>query len=259
MVGEKEFNMMKPTVRFINNARGPIVDESALIKALEEKKIWAAGLDVTEQEPYPIDGPLLHMPNVILTPHFGGSSVESATRVSTTAAQNIVDFFNGKGGDNHAHVAHDDLRRKVADILTGTPQQTAGCVLHNLRASADANNERGRHIYTNVLAGEGPLQRNINVDGEHESCTTVDTLGGFTGTYVTVNDKNFVGRAHLVTAEHNSDGAQNKDNESNDCHDAAYGITGSRRCGSQRMGYDCVHICILVVEIIWILRRASAR
>lgn len=96
MVGEKEFNMMKPTVRFVNNARGPIIDESALIKALEEKKIWAAGLDVTEQEPYPIDGPLLHMPNVILTPHFGGSSVESATCVSTTAAQNIVDFFNGK-------------------------------------------------------------------------------------------------------------------------------------------------------------------
>ena len=95
MVGEREFGIMRPVARFINNARGPIVDETALVKALEEKKIWAAGMDVTEQEPYPADGPLLHMSNVILTPHFGGSSVESATRVSTIAAQNIVDYFNG--------------------------------------------------------------------------------------------------------------------------------------------------------------------
>lgn len=96
LVGEKEFNLMKPEARFINCARGPIVDESALVRALEDKKIWAAGMDVTEQEPYPADGPLMHMPNVILTPHFGGSSVEAATRVSTTAAQNIVDYFMNK-------------------------------------------------------------------------------------------------------------------------------------------------------------------
>jgi len=96
MIGEREFGMMKPEVRFINCARGPIVDEAALIKALEERKIWAAGLDVTEKEPCDADSLLLNSPYVILTPHFGGSSVEGATRVSTTAAQNIIDFFENK-------------------------------------------------------------------------------------------------------------------------------------------------------------------
>lgn len=96
MLGAREFAMMKPAVRLVNCARGPIVDEQALIRALESGQIAAAGLDVTETEPCDPDSPLLHLPNVILTPHFGGSSVEAATRVSTTAAQNIVDFFAGK-------------------------------------------------------------------------------------------------------------------------------------------------------------------
>lgn len=96
MVGSREFAMMKPTVRLINCARGSVVDEQALIDALQNGQIAAAGLDVTEVEPCAPDSPLLHLPNVILTPHFGGSSVEAATRVSTTAAQNIVDFFAGR-------------------------------------------------------------------------------------------------------------------------------------------------------------------
>ena len=96
MVDAHAFSLMKPEVRFINCARGPIVDEVALIRALEYRTIWAAGLDVSEQEPCPADSLLLNSPYVILTPHFGGSSVEAATRVSTTAAQNIIDFFENK-------------------------------------------------------------------------------------------------------------------------------------------------------------------
>lgn len=96
LIGANELAMMKPTVRLINCARGPVVDEQSLIRALQNGQIAAAGLDVTEAEPCAPDSPLLHLPNVILTPHFGGSSVEAATRVSTTAAQNIVDFFAGK-------------------------------------------------------------------------------------------------------------------------------------------------------------------
>lgn len=96
MVDAHAFSLMKPEVRFINCARGPIVDEAALIRALEDRTIWAAGLDVSEQEPCPADSLLLNSPYVILTPHFGGSSVEAATRVSTTAAQNIIDFFENK-------------------------------------------------------------------------------------------------------------------------------------------------------------------
>lgn len=96
MIGSRELAMMKPEVRLVNCARGSIVDEKALLEALKAQTIAACGLDVTEKEPCDPDSPLLHLPNVILTPHFGGSSVESAIRVSTTAAQNIIDFFCGK-------------------------------------------------------------------------------------------------------------------------------------------------------------------
>lgn len=69
MVGARELGKMKETAFLINAARGPIVDESALIKALQEKRIRGAGLDVFEQEPVSTDNPLLQMDNVILSPH----------------------------------------------------------------------------------------------------------------------------------------------------------------------------------------------
>ena len=69
LIGEKELKRMKQTAFLINAARGPIVDEAALIKALQEGWIQGAGLDVFEQEPTPTDNPLLKMDNVILSPH----------------------------------------------------------------------------------------------------------------------------------------------------------------------------------------------
>ncbi|MEE9400057.1 MAG: NAD(P)-dependent oxidoreductase [Dehalococcoidales bacterium] len=69
LVGEKELRKMKKTAFLINTARGPIVDEAALIKALQEGWIQGAGIDVFEQEPTPPDNPLLKMGNVIVTPH----------------------------------------------------------------------------------------------------------------------------------------------------------------------------------------------
>jgi phosphoglycerate dehydrogenase-like enzyme len=69
LVGEKEIRKMKQTAFLINTARGPIIDESALIKALQEGWIQGAGIDVFEQEPTPSDNPLLKMDNVIVTPH----------------------------------------------------------------------------------------------------------------------------------------------------------------------------------------------
>ena len=74
MMGEKEFKQMKPTAYFINTSRGPVVDELALIKALQEKQIAGAGLDVLEKEPTDPDNPLLKMENVIVTPHSAGYS-----------------------------------------------------------------------------------------------------------------------------------------------------------------------------------------
>jgi phosphoglycerate dehydrogenase-like enzyme len=69
LVGEKELAKVKKTAFLISAARGPIVDESALIRALQERRIRGAGLDVFEQEPTPIDNPLLKMENVVVAPH----------------------------------------------------------------------------------------------------------------------------------------------------------------------------------------------
>jgi len=74
MLTEEHFRLMKPQVLFINNGRGPTVDEKALIRALQEGWIAAAGLDVLEQEPPDPENPLLHMDNVILTPHVASAS-----------------------------------------------------------------------------------------------------------------------------------------------------------------------------------------
>jgi D-3-phosphoglycerate dehydrogenase len=74
LVGERHFRLMKPSAYFINTGRGKVVDEAALIRALQEGWIAAAGLDVLEQEPAARDNPLLKMDNVILTPHMASAS-----------------------------------------------------------------------------------------------------------------------------------------------------------------------------------------
>ena len=87
---------MKETAFLINTARGAIVDEGALIRALEAKKIAGAGLDVLEQEPFDLDNPLLHMENVLVAPHIGGATKEASTRSSVACAEAIDDFFSGR-------------------------------------------------------------------------------------------------------------------------------------------------------------------
>jgi len=92
MIGEKELRLMKPTAIFINPSRGPVVDEQALIKVLQEGRISGAGLDVFETEPLPKDSPLRQLENVVLVPHIGSTpgalrhmlevSVENVLRVA---------------------------------------------------------------------------------------------------------------------------------------------------------------------------------
>ena len=89
-----KLSRMKPTAFLINTSRGPVVDEAALVYALESKKLAGAALDVYEQEPFIHSG--LKRPNVVLAPHIASASLETRTKMSVIAAENVVAFFKGK-------------------------------------------------------------------------------------------------------------------------------------------------------------------
>jgi len=96
LVDEKRLKSMKKTAYIINNARGPIVDEKALYKALKEEWIAGAALDVFEQEPTPLDNPLLKLDNVVVAPHISSASYETRAKMAEMVAENLVAFFEGK-------------------------------------------------------------------------------------------------------------------------------------------------------------------
>ncbi len=95
MIGERELCMMKSTAVFINTARGNMVDEQALAAALRDKRIWAAGLDVFEEEPH-ILPELLTLDNVVLAPHAATKTMEDRIRMSEEMVQNIIGFYEGR-------------------------------------------------------------------------------------------------------------------------------------------------------------------
>ncbi len=94
LIGERELNMMKPTAVFINTARGNMVDEKALAKALKEGKIWGAGLDVFENEPHVLPE-LLELDNVVLTPHAASKTLEYRHNMAVEMVRNIIGFYEG--------------------------------------------------------------------------------------------------------------------------------------------------------------------
>lgn len=96
LIGKKQFEMMKKSAIFINAGRGPVVDEAALIDALKNGEIHAAGLDVFEQEPLPVDSPLLSLPNVVALPHIGSATHETRYNMAECAVDNLIDALNGK-------------------------------------------------------------------------------------------------------------------------------------------------------------------
>ena len=100
MVDEKKLKMMKKTAYIINNARGPVVDEKALYKALKEGWIAGAGLDVFEQEPTPLDNPLLKLDNIVVAPHISSASYETRSRMAEMVAENLTAFFEGRTPPN---------------------------------------------------------------------------------------------------------------------------------------------------------------
>ena len=93
-IGAKELEMMKETAYLINASRGPVVDEKALVKALQEKKIAGAALDVFEMEPA-AEPELYEMDNVVLAPHIASASTETRTKMATMAAENVIAGVKG--------------------------------------------------------------------------------------------------------------------------------------------------------------------
>jgi D-3-phosphoglycerate dehydrogenase len=96
LIGEKELSMMKKTAHLINTARGGLIDESALLKALREGEIAGAGLDVFEPEPPEHENQLLHLPNVVVTPHMAGWSDEAVYREQKEAALEVKLVLEGE-------------------------------------------------------------------------------------------------------------------------------------------------------------------
>jgi glyoxylate reductase len=99
LIGARELSLMKPTAILINTARGPVVDEEALVSALKAGTIAGAGLDVYEQEPLVHPG-LVELPNVVLLPHVGSGTLETRIRMGRICLDNIEAVLNGRPAPN---------------------------------------------------------------------------------------------------------------------------------------------------------------
>jgi gluconate 2-dehydrogenase len=109
LIGAAELRAMKKSAILINASRGATVDEAALIEALQSGTIHAAGLDVFETEPLPVDSPLLSMPNVVALPHIGSATEETRHAMALNAAENLVAALDGTLTRN---VVNRDVLRK---------------------------------------------------------------------------------------------------------------------------------------------------
>lgn len=96
LVGAQQFRLMKPTAFIINAARGPVIDEAAMIEALQKGEIAGAGLDVFEQEPPTSDNPLFVMDNVILSPHNAALSDGALRAMAMDSAMGVTEYLTGK-------------------------------------------------------------------------------------------------------------------------------------------------------------------
>lgn len=96
LIDAEALSKMKPNAVLVNTARGPIVDPEALYEALKDRRIFGAGLDVTEPEPLPLDSPLLTLDNIVITPHIASASTETRAQMAWMAARNLIAGVNGE-------------------------------------------------------------------------------------------------------------------------------------------------------------------
>ena len=99
LIGYRELSLMQPSAYLVNTARGPIVDEKALVRALEEKRIAGAALDVYEHEPL-VEPGLINLPNVVLTPHLGSAALDTRERVAGILVDNAIAVIEGRRPPN---------------------------------------------------------------------------------------------------------------------------------------------------------------
>ena len=96
LIGAKEFAKMKRTAVFVNSARGPLVDQKALVAALKSGQIFAAGLDVTDPEPPDMNDPVLHLPNCVTAPHIASGTYTTRDGMAEICADNLIAGVSGK-------------------------------------------------------------------------------------------------------------------------------------------------------------------
>ncbi len=100
LIDAAALSKMKPSAVLVNTARGPVVDQDALVEALNNGTIWAAGLDVTTPEPLAADHPFVTMQNCVVLPHIGSATITARDAMSTLAARNLIAVLTGKTPDH---------------------------------------------------------------------------------------------------------------------------------------------------------------
>lgn len=111
LLNDRAFSMMKASCIVVNTSRGPVIDEKALVRALRDRRIAAAGLDVYEREPH-IEPELLEMQNVVLAPHIASASKETRLKMCTMAAENLLSALQGQRPKNLVNTEVWDKRRR---------------------------------------------------------------------------------------------------------------------------------------------------
>ena len=139
MIGAREFKKMKTSARIVNNSRGGVIDESALVAALKENEIAGAAVDVFETEPPPEDHPLRSLENAVLTPHLGASTEEAQVKVAESIATQFVAFFRDgviRNAVNMAAVSDPSVApfMRLAEDLGSLNIQLGGTVVRKIEA-----------------------------------------------------------------------------------------------------------------------------
>lgn len=184
LIGDAQFALMKNTALIVNAARGGVIDEAALYRALSEKRIGGAALDVFEEEPAPADHPLRALPNVVLTPHLGAATTEAQQNVAVEIAEAV-----------RAALVDGDLSRAVNAPAIGGEQ------MRKLRPLLALAEQLG--VLAAEISGGAPQKLEVRYAGSLEDsirALTASALVGVLAEAVGRHAVNFVNSIHLAEA-----------------------------------------------------------